>query len=152
MFTLQVRKLFRKTLAFWPATPQPKRRSTRLGLEELEDCTLPSTSSLPVVSSQAESPLAVATSSMFELVEQRVQQIATLVQYASNVVNTLRWDLLQELAAFNQQAARLLGIDPISPNPSQSTTATKPRNTMYHNTPDPSAHDPRPPSPSSGGG
>jgi|SRR5579884_1608567 len=152
MFTLQVRKLFRKTLVFWSTTPQPKRRPTRLGLEALEDRTLPSVYSLPVVSSQAESPLAVAASSMLELVEQRVQQLATLVQYASNVVNTLRWDLLEEVAAFNQQAARLLGIDPISPNPSQSTAAMKPRNTMDHTASDPSTNDPMPPSPSSGGG
>jgi hypothetical protein len=127
MFTLQVRKLFRKTLVFWSTTPQqPKRPPTRLGLEVLEDRTLLSVSSLPVVAPEAESPLAVATSSMFALVEQRVQQFATFVQYASNVVNTLNWEIVQEVAALQLQVGHILGIDTNTPNLASNAAVSQP--------------------------
>jgi len=127
MFTLQVRKLFRKTLVFWSTTPQqPKHRPTRLGLEVLEDRTLLSVASLPVVSSPAESPLAVATSYMLALVEQRVQQFAAIVQYASNVVNTLNWEIVQEVAALQLQVGHILGIDTNTPNLASNAAASQP--------------------------
>jgi hypothetical protein len=95
MLTSSVRKLVRK---IWgsSALAIPPRPPMRLWLEALEDRTLPSASSLPVVfdaSPPASSSAAAITSFMDSMMEQRLQAIAAIVQYANNAWNMLGQEL-----------------------------------------------------------
>jgi hypothetical protein len=74
----------------------------------------------------AASSAAALSSFMDSMVEQRVQLIATIVQYANNVWNTLGQEMVQEVASFRQQLDRILGISPNTQAQPSNTTATQP--------------------------
>jgi hypothetical protein len=127
MLTSNIRKLVRK---IWgsAALAIPPRPSMRLWLEALEDRTLPSASSLPAVfeaSPPAASSAAALRSFMDSMVEQRVQLIATIVQYANNAWNTLGREMVQEEASLQQQLYRILGIYPNTQAQPSNTTVTQ---------------------------
>ncbi len=88
-------------------------------MEALEDRTLPSASSLPIVtvaSPPAVPQVAALTAFVDSLMEQRLQLIATVVQDASNIWNTLDHEIVQEAAFIQQQVGRIFGINPVNPN------------------------------------
>jgi hypothetical protein len=60
------------------------------------------------------------------MVEQKVQEIATIVQYASNIWNTLDQEMIQEVVSFEQQLDRILGISPNTQAQPSNTTVTQP--------------------------
>jgi hypothetical protein len=129
----------------------------RLHLEPLEDRTLPSASSLPVVtvaSPPAAPQVAAITSFVDSMVQQQFQVIDTIVQDASNLWNTLGQEIVQEVAAFEQRVAAFLGIDPDSSNPSQGTAVAQHSGSAItgHNAPNPSTTDAMPASASAGDG
>src|SRR5579875_945031 len=112
---------------------QSKARRThttmRLHLEVLEDRTLPSASSLPVVtvaSPPAVPQVAAITSFVDAMVQQRLQLIATIVQDASTIWNTLGQEIIQEVAALQLQVGHILGIDTNTPTPSSNAAASQP--------------------------
>jgi len=112
---------------------QSKARRTqttmRLHLEALEDRTLPSASSLPVVtlaSPPAAPQVAAITSFVDSMVQQQLQVIDTIVQDASNIWNTLGQEIVQEVAFLQQQVGRILGINPNTPTPSSNAAVPQP--------------------------
>jgi hypothetical protein len=128
MLTSNVRKLVRK---LWGSSAMalPPRPPMRLWLEALEDRTLPSASFLPAMfeaSPPAASSAAAISSFMDSMVEQRVQLIATIVQYANNMWNMLGQEMIQEVASLQQQLDRILGISPNTQAPSSNTSVTQP--------------------------
>ncbi len=156
MFTFvsqSLRKRFVSQVKGKPSGPSAAPR-----MEILEDRTMPSASSLNpqsfilTASPPAEAEVRTIQAEAFALVQQRVQQFAAIVQFASNVVNTLDWEFNQEVAAFEQQVAGFLGINLDSANLSQDASAMQLGNRANHNASNPSANDPMLPSHSPGGG
>jgi hypothetical protein len=121
MLTSNVRKLVRK---IWGSSAMaiPPRPSMRLWLEALEDRTMSSASSV----FDASPPAAAIGSFMDSIVEQRVQEIATIVQYANNVWNTLGQEMVQEAASLQQQLYRILGIYPNTQAQPSNLSVTQP--------------------------
>jgi hypothetical protein len=111
MLTSNIRKLVRKICGS-SAMAIPPRPPMRLSLEALEDRTLPSASSVFEASPPASSSAAAITSFMDSMMERQVQAIATIVQYANNIWNMLGQEMVQEVASFEQQMDRILGISP----------------------------------------
>ena len=98
-------------------------------LEVLEDRTLPSASSLPVVavaSPPAVPQVAAITSFVDSMVQQRLQVIDTIVQDASNIWNALSQQIIQEAAFIQQQVDRVLGINAANPTPSSNAAVSQP--------------------------
>ena len=122
MFTFKALKPARK-MGQSSGKATPKRPTTRLWLETLEDRTMPSatpTNAQPINttdSPQAASAAAAITSYLFTMMQ---QGIATIEQDLSNALYVVGQVIAQELAAFEVEADSFFGIDLGASDPSDS--------------------------------